>query len=265
MNDLEGLTHKISMQDASTHQVQMTKEQLAHIDRLNALGEMASSIAHEINQPLAAISLFAQAGKRLLEAGKHEDVQDVFDKLSQHAQRAGVIIERIQSMVKQPENEKKLSDCATLVQEVVELAQSEARIYDIDIKLTIAKSLPIVLVDSVQIQQVVLNLLRNGMQAMQALDCRYDNVIELRASLHNGDKVKFAIIDSGSGMPTESSDNIFDPFCATKKSKLGMGLPISRSIIEAHDGHINYYNNTHGGATFYFILPAVIRDFDHGK
>lgn len=229
---------------------------LAHTERLNTLGEMATGIAHEINQPLAAISLFAQAGKRLVAAGRHDDALEVFDKLSQHARRAGAIIARVQTMSRQEESVRQIIDCNALIAEIVQLAESEARIRDIEIEGDFGINVPKIRVDSVQIQQVVLNLLRNGMEAMHADNCRAGRTIRINSRRCSDGNVEIAVIDSGTGVSESAADNLFAAFSTTKKSGMGIGLSISRTIIEAHGGQLSFRNNESGGATFFFRLPA---------
>jgi C4-dicarboxylate-specific signal transduction histidine kinase len=261
---IEDVISDISQQHAAQDIVRLHTEQLAQVTRVNALGEMASGFAHEINQPLAAISLFAQAGKRLVDCGQYERVPEVFDKLSQHAQRAGAIIERIQVMAKPNayRNSKKSVYCHALIADVARLAQAKASLYDIEINITIARKLPAVMVDIdiVQIQQVTLNLLQNGIQAMSGIACRNGNKITLKASLNNRNELEIAIVDSGDGISQQVEENLFQPFSTNKETGIGMGLAISRAIIEAHSGYIKFCNNTNFGATFYFTLPTTKRD-----
>lgn len=256
---IEGVSSDIYQQRIEDS-ARLQTEQLAHVARLNALGEMASGIAHEINQPLAAISLFAQAGKRLLACGQYERVPEVFDKLSQHAQRAGGIIERIQSMAKPHTRVKKLVGCYDLITEVAQLAQAEARFYDIKIELIIVRKLPMITIDVLQVQQVILNLLRNGMQAMSAINCRNGNEIFLKAKMNNRNELEIGVVDSGDGISEQAGKSLFKAFSTTKETGIGMGLVISRAIIEAHNGLIKFFNNKNGGATFYFTLPTTKRD-----
>jgi two-component system sensor kinase FixL len=248
----------IDKQGTIENQAQLQLKELSHVTRLTIIGEIASDIAHEVNQPLAAISLFSQAGKRLLDSGQYERVAEVFDKLSQHAQRAGAIIERIQSMAKLQESEKQTTNCHVLVSEVAQLAKAEASIHDIEIKVSIAKKLPAVVVDVVQVQQVTLNLLRNGMQAMRRIACCNGNVVTLRAGLNSIGEVEIAVVDSGEAVSAEVEKKLFQPFSSTHEG--GMGLSLSRAIIKAHNGRINFHNNTSCGATFYFTLPGAARD-----
>lgn len=233
------------------------RERLAHVDRLNTLGEMAAGIAHEINQPLTAISLFSQAGKRFLATGSPDRLPEIFDKLSQHAQRAGAVVERMQAMSRQRESTREVLNCNTILKEIVNLAEADARIRDIVIDVDIAESLPCVAIDKVQIQQVTLNLLRNGMEAMRTTSSEGRDTIVLSTRLLEDGDVEVAIIDPGCGVSEEVAKNLFVPFSTTKTSGMGMGLVISRAIVAAHGGKLNYYNNEFGGATFYFTLPPA--------
>ncbi|RBW48065.1 PAS domain S-box protein [Marinobacter sp. F3R11] len=238
-------------------------EKLAHVSRLNMLGEMTSGIAHELNQPLTAISLFSQVGKRLYASGKPEKLPEIFDKLSAHTQRAGSIIKRIQSMSRQHFSQFEIVDCNGLMREVASLAEAEARIRDIEVVTQLEdKRLP-ASVDSIQIQQVALNLLRNGMEAMRAENCRHGNVIRLQTRLLEADTVEVAVIDSGGGVADAIVDSIFTPFSTTKTSGMGIGLSISKSIVTAHGGHINYENRERFGAIFSFTLPLALQGEDH--
>ncbi|MFT4561827.1 MAG: two-component system sensor kinase FixL, partial [Gammaproteobacteria bacterium] len=195
-----GLIRDMSMQHEAERAEREHVEQLAHVDRLNMLGEMAAGIAHEINQPLTAISLFSQAGKRLLDAAKFDRLPDIFDKLSQHAHRAGDIIERMQTMARRGESSREISEVNELIEEIAKLAEAETRIRDVDIRLELGAGLPLVNVDAVQIQQVALNLLRNGMEAMRSIDCAAGNMIVLKTGLRGDGDVEITVIDSGCGV-----------------------------------------------------------------
>jgi len=244
--------HRLAEEEARHH-----RERIAHVSRLSTLGEMAAGIAHEINQPLTAISLFAQAGRRLIEAEDFEKMGDVCHKLNEHALRASDVVERMQAMARQGESKKDILDCNELIGTAVRLAESEARIRDIEVELEKADELPPVYVDGVQIQQVALNLLRNGMEAMLAANCCGDKTIVIRTRALNEKEVEISVIDCGYGVPEENIDKLFTPFSTTKKSGMGMGLSISQAIVRAHGGRIGFRNNDTRGATFWFTLPAA--------
>ena len=230
-------------------------EQMAHADRLNALGEMAAGIAHEINQPLTAISLFSQTARNFCEIGKFERLPELFDKISQQSLRAGSVLERVQMMTRQGDRSKEVLDSTILIDEVKKLAESEARLRDINIRVLPCHQQTNVFVDRVQIQQVILNLLRNGMEAMQSIACRNGALIKLQIKINADNYIKILVVDTGCGIPKSMIDNLFTPFSTTKKNGTGIGLSISKSIVEEHGGHIHFSKNKPAGAIFYFTLP----------
>ena len=255
---LKSAALKLAKAEASyEEEVRRRNVQLAHADRLNTLGEMATGIAHEINQPLTAISLFAQTGKRMLEAGEHAKLREIFDKLSQHSHRAGDIVERMQDMARTKERPRQIVDLNTLVTDVVDLAEVDARMKDIVIDFESCIDAPLVKVDVVQIQQVTLNLLRNGMDAMRSLGCRNGKIIKLTTRKREDGYLEVAVADSGCGISADVADRLFESFSTTKSTGLGMGLPISRAIVTAHGGTLSYRNNAADGVTFTFTLPAA--------
>lgn len=258
------LVRDTSQEEAAKEEALLQREQLAHVDRLHLLGEMVTGIAHEINQPLTSISLFSQAGKRFLDAGAFERLPDILDKLIQHALRAGSIIEQMQLMTRQRESKKTIIDCIELIGEITQLAEGEARIHDIEIEVDISTELPNVSVDTIQIQQVTLNLLRNGMEAMRSIECRNGDTIQLIARQREDGDVEIVVIDSGSGIPPEIAAKLFTPFSTTKDSGMGMGLSISRAIVIAHGGQLDFVNNESGGAVFSFNLPAAKQGEQNG-
>jgi two-component system sensor kinase FixL len=219
-------------------------------------GEMATGIAHEINQPLTAISLFAQAAKRLVDVGKYEGLSETGDKLSQHAQRAGEIIERVQVMSRQHKSKKEIADCNALVEEIAKLTESDALLRNITIKVVVDTEMPPVDVDPIQIQQVVLNLLRNGMESMRSVSCRYGNIIRLKTSLSVDGGVEIAVIDSGCDVSNDVANTLFTPFLSSKEKGMGMGLSIFWAIITAHGGQLEFRHNATEGVTLFFILPV---------
>jgi len=248
----------LTNQRAAEKEVREQRELLAHVDRLNTLGEMAAGIAHEINQPLTAISMYAQTGLRLLqnEAVNKERLNEALDKLSQQAHRAGAVIERMQEMTKQRDSHQELTDCSALVKEVHKLAEVEAHLRNFIIALHLDNNLPIINCDPIQIQQVILNLLRNGMESMEANHCTLGSKIIMQIdTAENG--VKISIIDQGQGISRQLAKQLFQPFASTKESGMGLGLSISHSIIDAHGGKLTFENNKHQGTTFHFTLPQA--------
>lgn len=258
-------SHDVTEQRLAEEEARHHRERIAHVSRLSTLGEMAAGIAHEINQPLTAISLFAQAGKRLIEAGDLDKLGDVCIKLNEHALRAGDVVERMQLMARQGESVRETFDCNDLIGSAVKLAESEARIHDIQIEFEKGRGLPPVFVDGVQIQQVALNLLRNGMEAMIATGNCKEEPVTIRTRLKGENKIEIAVTDTGCGVAENWVDKLFTPFSTTKKSGMGMGLSISQAIIRGHGGQIDFHDNAAGGATFWFTLPAVKRDIHHER
>lgn len=252
------LIRDLTEQRAAEKEVREQHDVLAHLERLNTLGEMATGIAHEINQPLTAISMYAQAGLKFLNQPDSSParLREALDKLSIQAHRAGAVIERMQDMTKQQHSHHEVTSCYKLVEEVYKLAEVEAQTRNFVIVLKHEQNLPEVFCDSVQIQQVLLNLLRNGMQSMKSKGCRAGSKIILKTD-SNADGVKISVIDIGIGIAEELSNQLYQPFTSTKESGMGMGLSISRSIVAAHGGQLEYANNKAAGTTFYFTLPLA--------
>ena len=252
--------HDITERRLAEEEARHHRERIAHVSRLSTLGEMAAGIAHEINQPLTAISLFAQAGRRLIDSGDYEKISEVCHKLNEHALRASAVVERMQTMARQGESRKEIVDPNELIGTAVRLAESEARIRDIEIEFEREDGLPPVAVDGVQIQQVALNLLRNGMEAMLAANCCGDKTIVIRTRGLDQGEVEISVSDCGCGVSDQNIDKLFTPFSTTKKSGMGMGLSISQAIVRAHGGRIDFHNNDTRGATFWFTLPAANKE-----
>jgi two-component system sensor kinase FixL len=255
-------SHDITEQRLAEEEARQHRARVAHVARLSTLGEMAAGIAHEINQPLTAISLFAQAGRRLAESGSYESMGEICHKLNEHALRASEVVERMQTMARQGESVKEVVDCNELIDTAVKLAESEARIHDIQIDFQRGIDLAPVSVDAVQIQQVALNLLRNAMEAMVGSDARA-RLVTIRTGMPDDAQVEISVIDKGCGIRESDADRLFTPFSTTKPSGMGMGLSISQAIVRAHGGSIGFRSNDSGGTTFWFTLPAARRDTDH--
>ena len=219
---------------------------------------MAAGIAHEINQPLTAISMYAQSGLRFLR--KHnpplQRLEDALDKLSQQAHRAGAVIERMQEMTRPHQSHQQVVPADQLLRDIRDLGEVEAQIRNFIIVLRLDDDLPSVNCDSVQIQQVILNLLRNGMESMRTNDCKPGSKIVLQARATPAE-LRISIIDAGIGVSRKLEKQLYQPFTTTKESGMGLGLTISRSIVAAHGGQIEFSNNKMGGATFSFALPVL--------
>jgi signal transduction histidine kinase len=168
----------------------------------------------------------------------------------------------MQTMARQGESVKNIVDCNELIETAVKLAESEARIYDIQIEFERGADLAPVAVDGVQIQQVALNLLRNGMEAMITTDDDVRSIV-IRTCRRDDGQIEISVSDRGCGVPDDHADKLFTPFSTTKTSGMGMGLSISQAIVRAHGGSIGFRNNEGGGTTFWFALPAVERETHH--
>ena len=251
-----GIVRNLTEQHAAREALASQREKLAHVGRLSTMGEMTASIAHEINQPLTAISMYAQASLKLLEReGGAEKVKDALEKLNTQSLRAGAVIERIQRFARAQESSKELVDLNDLVTDLLKLADSDARMHDIELELALTPELPHVFADPVQVQQVILNLIRNGIDAMNEIGCRNGRSIRLETRL-DGREVRLEVKDQGPGVAEDQSELVFTPFHTTKKEGMGMGLSICRSIISEHGGELRFSNNDQAGACFYFSLPV---------
>lgn len=232
------------------------RERLAHVARISTLGEMATGIAHEINQPLAAVATYAQACGRMIRARTADDVEllQTLDRISHEALRAGAIINKLKDLVRRRESSQAPCDLNSLVRDVAGLASVDAQHNGLELRLSLADDLRPVVVDPVQIQQVVLNLVRNGIESMEG--CSGEYVVMLRTRDAGEDGVSCAVVDHGVGLEKEQEEELFAPFYSTKESGMGMGLSISRTIIQAHGGRLWFTPNPDCGTTFQFTLPV---------
>lgn len=234
------------------------RSELAHITRVTALGELAGGIAHELNQPLSAISNFAAAARIMMDRNPEarEQICGLLDEIATQAQRSGHIISKLRAMAEpSPETHVRIS-ANKLVTDIVGLMRPDLRNNDVTIQIELCSSDPRVVVDAVQIQQVLLNLIRNAIDAMsdQTAESR-DLQISVQATADEW--VEIAVTDSGPGITADMIENLFEPFITTKKGGMGIGLSISRSIIEAHGGTISYDADFTPGTRFLLRLPLV--------
>jgi PAS domain S-box-containing protein len=231
-------------------------EELAHVSRLGTMGQMATGIAHELNQPLAAIANYAYVGLRKSESADVctlEEIHKLFDELSTQALRAGGIVQHLRAFVNKDQLQRVTTSVDQLVNDVLELVGSELRANRVVPVVRLDDSLPMVLADTIQIQQVVLNLVRNAVEAM-ADENPTRRGLEISARLVGG-AVEVAVRDTGAGLSVEDLDRVFDAFYTTKDAGMGMGLGISRSIVEDHGGRMWAEANRDYGMTFRFTLP----------
>jgi C4-dicarboxylate-specific signal transduction histidine kinase len=236
------------------HESQIQQDKIQLTSRLITMGEMASSLAHELNQPLTAITNYSMGAVAMVKSG-HTDLEKLLpalEKAAAQAQRAGKIISRIREFVKRSEPRRQSVGVNVIIENTLSLAEIDARKRAIRISYDIAEGLPEVLADPILIEQVLLNLVKNGLEAMQ--DSSFDE-LKIHA-LHEDNMVHVKVIDAGHGLT--DSERLFEPFFSTKSEGLGMGLNICRTIIESHHGRLWAENNfTAQGTTFHFTLPCA--------
>lgn len=251
-----GFVRDLTERDAAERRLQDVQGELVHVSRLTALGEMASAMAHELNQPLTAAANFMK-GCLILLKRKPLDEARLADMISQGADqalRAGQIIRRLRDFVSKGEAERRIEPLPQLLEEAGALAMIGARERSVRLRYEIDPQVNLVLADKVQIQQVALNLIRNGIEAMENSD-RKDITVGARPV--EGDMVEVYVSDTGHGISDEAVQQLFQPFMTTKAKGMGIGLSISRTIVEAHGGRIWADANPQGGTVFRFTLPGV--------
>jgi two-component system sensor kinase FixL len=243
--------------EARLHELQ---SELVHISRLTAMGEMASALAHELNQPLSAIANYMKGSRRLLENSTDKQsalLRDAMDKAAEQALRAGQIIRRLRDFVARGESERRVEGVKKLVEEASALALVGAKDQGVRVRFQFDPAVDLVLADKVQIQQVLLNLLRNAVEAMESAQTR--ELVISTASGKDG-MIAISVADTGSGIAPEVMPQLFQPFVTNKRHGMGVGLSISRTIVEAHGGQIDVEPNPAGGTVFRFTLRAVTQE-----
>ncbi len=233
------------------------REELLHVTRVGKLAEFVSSLAHEISQPLTAILSYAQAAQRML-AGKEPKLQEILQYIINDDQRAVEVIRRLRSLLKKSAPEMKPLDINALINETVVLIATDATVRDVALKIEPENDLPLVRGDRIQLQQVLLNLISNSFDALE--NNRDSREILIRTSHKDTDTIIVEVKDSGCGIPIHNMPKLFTHFFTSKPDGLGMGLSISRSIVEAHGGRLDVKNNPDPGATFYFTIPVDKKD-----
>src|SRR5882757_8185237 len=231
--------------------------ELAHVNRVTTMGQLAASIAHEVNQPLAAVVANAEACLRWLDRqtpdldAARRSVQWIIDD----GNRAGEVIRRVRALANKTEIEKVPLDVNEIIREVITLVQRELIGHLVSLQMELAPALPMTLGDRVQLQQVMINLVMNGIEAMQSVTDR-PRALVIRSAQDETQQVLVSVTDRGVGISAENADRLFNAFFTTKSSGMGMGLSICRSIMEAHGGRLWATANVPHGATFQFTLPV---------
>jgi two-component system sensor kinase FixL len=254
-----GIIRDLSAEHAARKRTRTLEARLAQASRLNLMGEMATGIAHEINQPLSAIATYAQTAQRVLQgdAPKVAAAVDVCSKIEEQAHRAGMVIQNIRKFVRQQEVISVSLDVNRVIRDVWDLIEADTRAQGIKAVARYADGLPPVRGDALQLQQVLLNLTHNSVDAMSGGGLQPNGAIVVETSCSAEGSVCINVADEGPGIPQALGDNIFHPFVTTKSGGLGVGLAISRSIIRAYGGQLSYSNNPDRGATFTIALQAA--------
>lgn len=238
-------------------ELRQRRQELLHMERVQTMGQLASSLAHEINQPLAGILSNAQAAQRLLkkEAPDLKQIREILADIVADDKRAGEVIQRLRQLLRKEQPERKLLDVNDVVATVVSIVRNEAVVHNVSLRTELAEGLPQVCADRIQIEQVILNLVLNAEQAMASMGPHERSIVASTVP-DTREGVVVSVRDTGSGIAKEIMDRIFEPFFTMKPYRLGMGLPICRSIVTAHGGRIWVENNPGGGARVCFSLPA---------
>jgi len=239
-------------------QLRLLRQELFHMARVSSMGELTSVLAHELSQPLMTILINAQAAQRLIDSGEAgmDEIGEILADIVVDDQRAAEVIRHLRGLLKRGELELEPLDINELIRGVERIIRSDVILNKVSVTLELATNLPEVLGGRIELQQVILNLMMNAIDAVRLVraDARQ---ITVRSKRVDAQTVCVAVEDSGPGVPPEAIEQVFKPFFTTKADGMGMGLSICRAIIEAHHGHIRTFDNPKGGATFEFVLPLV--------
>lgn len=255
---LLGITRDITEHKWAEEQGRRHQTELARVARLSTMGEMATGLAHELNQPLSAIANFARGCIRRLRSGDMApaDLIEPLEEVCGQAERAGEVMRHVRDFVRKSEPRMTAVDVNQVVRGVVKFTELEARQHETVVTLQLAPLQPRAWADSIMVEQVICNLVRNAMEAMAESRTERREVI-IRTVQHGGDIIEIEVIDTGPGIDGALIDQVFDQFFTTKPEGVGMGLSISRSIVESHGGSIRAESRVGGGATFRFTLKAI--------
>ncbi len=257
-DELVAVARDVTDRHRAEEQARQHLQSLAHVARVSSMGEMASAIAHEVNQPLTAIANYVYACIRLLRSGASttDEALQVMQRVAAEAERAGEVVRKMRSFVRGDEGQVSAVDANFLVAEVLRLAAPEARNSGVDLIPALAGSLPEVLADSIQIQQVLLNLVRNAVEAIVAGGAA-QRIVRIETARADPGFVAIRVADTGPGLPPDALEKVFEPFYTTKADGVGIGLALSRSIADAHGGRLWATCGDGGGATLHLTLPTA--------
>ncbi len=253
---VQGIWRDITERKRTEELARKRQQELAHVTRLSTVGEMAAGLAHEINQPLFAITNYAEGCLRKLHSGAlaSEDLVSALQQIAEQGQRAGEIIRRLRRFVRSGEPKWEIMFVNDLVEQVRRFVEGDAHAHGVHIDVHLTGEPRVVEVDSIQMQQVLVNLVRNGIEAMPDA-ASGSRVLTIRTLPTKDETVEVTVSDTGQGISTDTAEEIFDPFFSTKSGGLGMGLSISRTIVEAHGGRVWATPNPDRGTTFHLTLP----------
>jgi len=254
----EGVAFVIDMSERKRVEgaLRETQTHLAHVMRITTLGELTASIAHEVNQPLAAVVANAEACLRWLDRGTPDldAARSSAESIINDGNRASEVIRRVRALANKNDIEKAPLDVNDVVREVIALVQPQLLSHQASLRIELAPALPMIFGDRIQLQQLMINLMMNGIEAMQCVKERPRELV-IRSAQDETQQVLVSVEDGGVGIPAENADRLFNAFFTTKSGGMGMGLSICRSIVEAHGGRLSAYGNEGPGATFQFTLP----------
>lgn len=255
-----GFIRDLTERQKTEGRLQDLQAELVHIGRLSALGEMSSALAHELNQPLSAVGNYINGARRLMDSGAAPAlIRDGLDKAAAQTLRAGEIIRRLRDFVQRGETDRRIESLSKLIEEASALALLGVKDADIRVAIRLDPKHDLILADRVQIQQVLLNLIRNSVDAM--IDSPERRLV-ISSEAVDGDMVQVSVADTGGGMAPEVMEKLFQPFVSTKPHGMGVGLSICRTIVESHGGRIWPEPNSPHGTVFRFTLPAVDSEFE---
>lgn len=252
-----GFIRDLTERQQTLLRLQDLQSELAHVGRVSEMGTLASSLAHELNQPLTAVATYCESARDLLDGNPNDEalamVKEALDEAAEQAIRAGQIVRRLRDFMSNGEMERRVESLQRLMNEANALALVGSREYDIEVKVSLDADADLMFVDRIQVQQVLVNLIRNAIDAMITSDKRF---LSVRTADEGDNMVRVTIEDTGSGISDDIAPRLFQPFVTSKEHGMGIGLSICRTIVEAHGGRIWFEPGQNGGTAFHFTLPS---------
>ena len=255
---IRGTARDVTARKQAEQETQLLRHEIAHAGRVSMMGQLASGLAHEINQPLASILRNAEAAELFLQhpSPDLDEIRAILSDIRSDDERAGHVIDRMRGLLKRQTLDTERLDVGALVGDVAALVRIDAATRQVKLDLEVPADLPQVRGDRVQIQQVLLNLILNGMDALHGTRFE-ERRVDVTARVDGAQLIEIAVGDAGHGIPADQLARIFDPFFTTKPNGMGIGLAVSRTIVEAHRGRLWAENRNGGGAAFRFTLPIA--------